>query len=101
MKYQTDVNESELRCIERELAAKLKVPYVRCAYDTECSHKTGLTDELSYRRKEEILGENEYVINYEMYNTKEDYDKGKCSIDGTVHELIYTVTKDNYISVKS
>ncbi len=101
MRYKTYEDEYELRCLERELAAELGVPYVRCGYDADCSHKAGLTDELNYRREYGVLNKNEYVINYEIYDTKEEYDnKYKGGSDGEVHELIYTTTKGTVISVK-
>lgn len=100
MKYKTYEDEYELRVLETELAAELGVPYIKCEYDGECSNKAGLTEELKYRREEGILDKNEYVINYEVYDTKEDRDKNEGGIDGEVYELIYTTTKGDYIFVK-
>ena len=98
-RYKTYEDEFELRCLETELAAELNVPYVRCEYDGNCSHKVS-SEELDYRRKEGILDKNEYVINYEIYNTKEDRDRNEGGVDGEVHELIYAITKGTHISIR-
>ena len=100
IKYKTYEDEYELRCLEKELAAELKVPYVRCGYDSSCSHISS-NEELEYRREENLLGKDEYIINYEIYNTEESRDDIYTGgIDGEVHELIYTATDGNYILVK-
>ena len=44
----------------------------------------------------------DYIINYEIYSTKEDYDTcndGNGGDDGQVHELYYLKGKGRYIVI--
>lgn len=100
MIYRIDESKFESE-LEKELANELNVPYVRCSYCGDCSHLFS-TDELEFRYTNGFLNKGEYVINYEMYNTKEEYDNMYCGgFDGEVHELIYTIDEDNCFHVIS
>ena len=41
----------------------------------------------------------DYIINYEKYETKEDYDKHDGGYDGEVYELLYLKGNGNYIVI--
>ena len=99
MKFKIFEDETELINIENFLAKELEVPYVKCSYDIFCSHKSKENHELEYRKQEGILEPNEYVINYELYETTEDYKDNEGGYDGDVYELIYTIEND-YIVVQ-
>ena len=99
-------NESELREIEKDLAKYLNVPFVRCGYDAANSHKYKEKSEIAYRREEVKSLEDEnmtsildYIINYEKYETKEDYDEHGGGYDGEVYELLYLKGNGNYIVI--
>ena len=99
-------NESELREIEKDLADYLSVPFVRCSYDAVNSHKYKDKNEIAYRKEEVKLTEDEhmtsmldYIINYEKYETKEDYDEHSGGYDGEVYELLYLKGNGNYIVI--
>ena len=80
--------ERELRSIEMDLEDIFGC-YVKCAYDPIWSH----------RHKEEKR-RMDYIINYELYETKEDRDdKFKGGMDGEVHELYYLKGNGNYIVI--
>lgn len=103
-RYEIMRNEKELEWIERDLALYLKVPYVRCSYDDINSHKYKDKEEIKYRKQcvkneeadDDIL---DYVINYELYETKEDYDEHSGGYDGEVYELHYLKTNGNSIYI--
>lgn len=84
-------DEKELRDIEKFLAKEIGVPYVRCSYDSYCSHKARRNEEFRYRIREGTLNYDEYVINYELYKTEKDYKENKGGYDGEVYELIYSL----------
>ena len=99
-------NESELRAIEKDLEKYLNVPFVRCSYDAVISHKYKDKNEIAHRRNEVKEWEDEYstlmldyVINYEKYETKEDYDENGGGYDGEVYELHYLKGNGNYIVI--
>ena len=92
-------DEFELRCLETELAAELEVPFVKCSYDGWLSHKYPDAEELNAAREAGFLGKDEFIINYELYKTREERDSSKGGYDGEVHEIRYTV-KNGYITVK-
>ena len=77
--YTLHENEDELREIEKDLAAYLDVPFVKCEYDAVNSHKYQDKHEVKYRetcaKETECWDACDYIINYELYKTKEDYDK--------------------------
>lgn len=99
-------DESELREIENDLAEYLGVPFVRCSYDAVNSHKYKDKTEVSYRRLEvKSVGDAymttvlDYIINYEKYETEEDYNANNGSDDGEVYELLYLKGNGNYIVI--
>lgn len=99
-------DESELREIEKDLAKYLDVPFVRCSYDGVNSHKHKDKEEIAWRRGEVRETKHEqmtylldYVINYEKYKTKEDYDENNGSYDGDVCEVLYLKGNGNYIVI--
>ena len=99
-------NESELREIEKDLAKYLNVPFVRCSYDAVNSHKYKDKNEIAYRRAEiksledkDMTSILDYIINYEKYETKEDYDEHSGGYDGEVYELLYLKGNGNYIVI--
>ena len=107
-RYFLHKNELELRQIEKDLAEYLGVPFVRCEYDAVNSHKYKDKDEIAYRREEVKSLEDEdmtsmldYIINYEKYETKEDYDDNDGGYDGEVYELLYLKGNGNYIVITS
>ena len=71
-------NEAELIEIEKDLSKHLNVPFVKCSYDCVNSHKHQNKEEMKYRKKnvedEDDTTMLDYIINYEIYSTKEDYD---------------------------
>ena len=105
-RYLLKKNEAELEEIEKDLAEYLKVPFVRCSYDCVNSHKYQNKEEVKYRR-ENVEDEDDtimldYIINYEIYSTKEDYDTcndGNGGDDGEVHELYYLKGNGKYIVI--
>lgn len=106
-RYLLKRNEAELREIEKDLAEELGVPFVRCSYDCVNSHKYQNKEEIKYRREEAKDDVNyttmlDYIINYEIYSSKEDYDTcnyGNGGDDGEVHELYYLKGNGSYIVV--
>lgn len=84
-------DEKELRDIEKFLAKEIGAPYVRCSYDSYCSHKAKHNEEFRHRIREGTLNYDEYVINYELYKTEKDYKENKGGYDGEVYELIYSL----------
>lgn len=105
-RYFLHKDESELREIEKDLAKYLCVPFVRCGYDAVNSHKYKDKDEIAYRKQEvKSIGDEDmtsildYIINYEKYETKEDYDTHGGGYDGEVYELLYLKGNGNYIVI--
>lgn len=101
--YQLEDNESEIKEIEKDLAAYINVPFVKCSYDSIYSHKHMQKEEVKYRKK---MGEEngfwfmcDYIINYEKYKTKEDYEANNGGYDGEVYELNYLKGNGNYIVI--
>ena len=99
-------NESELREIEKDLAKYLNVPFIRCSYDAVNSHKYKDKNEIAFRKQEVKSLEDEnmtsildYIINYEKYETKEDYDECQGGYDREVYELLYLKGNGNYIVI--
>ena len=85
-RYELKRDESELKKIEKDLAQYLGVPFVRCAYDCVYSHKYRDKNEEKIRKE---MGD-DYIINYEIFDSKEDYeDNYACGIDGEVNEIYY------------
>lgn len=91
--YTLQEGENELLKIEKDLAAYLNVPFVKCEYDAVNSHKYQDKHEVKYReicaKETECWDACDYIINYELYKTKDDYDKNGGGYDGEVHELLY------------
>lgn len=54
-RYELKQNEKELLEIEKNLAEYLKVPFVKCSYDSVNSHKYKDKHEIEYRKKQEKL----------------------------------------------
>ena len=50
-RYELKRNEKELLEIEKDLAEYLKVPFVKCSYDSVNSHKYKDKHEIEYRKK--------------------------------------------------
>lgn len=102
-RYELKRNEKELREIEKDLAKYLKVPFVRCSYDDVNSHKYKDKHEVEYRKKEAkefgLWGMCDYIINYEKYETLEDYNMNDGGYDGEVYELLYLKGNGNYIVI--
>lgn len=102
-RYMLKEDERELKEIEQDLALALGVPFVRCGYDAVNSHKYRDAEELKYRMKNcNNINDTynlDYVINYELYRTKEDYDNHNGGFDGEVHELHYFKGNGNYIII--
>ena len=76
-RYTIRKDEGELLQIEKDLAAYLGVPYVKCSYDAVNSHNYKDKSEIAHRKrvaKESGLWNMcDFIINYEKYETKEDY----------------------------
>lgn len=102
-RYELKRNKKELREIEKDLAEYLKVPFVRCSYDDVNSHKYKDKHEVEYRKKEAkefgLWGMCDYIINYEKYETLEDYNMNDGGYDGEVYELLYLKGNGNYIVI--
>lgn len=105
-RYFLHEDESELREIEKDLALYLQVPFVRCDYDSVNSHKCQDKDEIIFRNREvkgvgnkDMTSILDYIINYEKYETKEDYEKQEGGYDGEVYELLYLKGNGNYIVI--
>lgn len=91
--YQLEDDEAEIKEIEKDLAAYINVPFVKCSYDSIYSHKHIQKEEAKYRKR---MGEEngfwfmcDYIINYEKYKTKEDYEANNGGYDGEVYEHHY------------
>jgi len=105
-RYLLQKDNKELKEIEKDLAEHLGVPFVRCDYDGAISHKYREKEEIKYRRKM-IDDANDthmvdFIINYEIYSTKEGYDTcnyGCGGDDGEVHELHYLKGNGKYIVI--
>lgn len=82
-----DKEETELIELEKDLEEILGC-YVRCGYDCIWSHK----------HKEEKR-ETDFIINYELYETAEDWKKANGGYDGEVHEIFYLKGNGNYIVI--
>ena len=99
-RYELKRNEKELLEIEKDLAEYLQVPFVKCSYDSVNSHKHKDKHEIEY--KKEIAKESglwdicDFIINYEKYETKEDYEANDGGYDGEVYELLYLKGNGNY-----
>lgn len=105
-RYLLKRNEVELKEIEKNLAKHLDVPFVRCSYDCINSHKYQDKEEVNYRKENvEVADDTEvldYIINYEIYSTKEGYETcndGCGGDDGNVHELHYLKGNGRYIVI--
>lgn len=102
-RYALKSDESELRKIEEDLAAYLHIPYVKCSYDRVNSHKYQDKEEVVFRKTEAkatgLWGTCDYVINYENYKTKEDYNLDDGGYDGEVYELLYLKGNGDYIVI--
>lgn len=104
-RYLLKADESELKEIERDLAEHLNVPYVRCSYDSINSHKHQLESEMNYRREFVAMGNEDYtilldfIINYEIYDTFEEYCENNGGVDGEVYEMRYLKGNGNYIVI--
>lgn len=102
-RYLLNENEAELREIEKDLAEYLDVPFVRCSYDCINSHKYQDEEEISYRRTQIEIADDttmlDYIINYEIYSTEEDYEDNCGGDDGEVYELHYLEGNGKYIVI--
>lgn len=102
-RYQLARNENELLEIEKDLAEDLNVPYVKCSYDCINSHKHKDKHEIEYRKKEArttgLWDMCDFIINYEKYKIKEDYDASEGGYDGEVYELQYLKGNGSYIVI--
>ena len=102
-RYELQRKKLELREIEKDLAAYLHVPFIKCSYDGVHSHMFQEEREIEYRNKEaEKTGLWEmcdYVINYEKYETRKDYEANNGGYDGNVYELFYLKGNGNYIVI--
>lgn len=105
-RYLLQKDNKELKEIEKDLAEHLGVPFVVCEYDGAISHKYRNKHEIEYRR--ECIDDTDdthmvdFVINYEIYSSKEDYDtcnNGCGGYDGEVHELHYLKGNGKYIVI--
>ena len=76
-RYAIRKDEGELLQIEKDLAAYLGVPYVKCSYDAVNSHNYKDKSEIAHRKrvaKESGLWNMcDFIINYEKYETKRQY----------------------------
>lgn len=104
-RYELQKNESELYEIEKDLAKYLGVEFVKCSYDSVNSHKYKDKHEIEYRKKEAketgLWDMCDFIINYEKYETEEDYKANDGGYDGEVHELLYLKGNGNYIVITS
>lgn len=102
-RYELKRNEKELLEIEKDLAEYLKVPFVKCSYDSVNSHKYKDEHEVEHRKKEAketgLWDMCDFIINYEKYETKEDYESSKGGYDGEVYELLYLKGNGRYIVI--
>lgn len=112
-RYLTDRKESELVLIEQDLTELLnnndmknQKIWVRCGYDEINSHKYQDREEVKYRKAEfnetkdlDYSHMLDYIINYELYKSKEDYEEHDGGYDGQVHELHYLKGNGNYIVI--
>ena len=102
-RYELKRNEKELLEIEKDLAEYLKVPFVKCSYDSVNSHKYKDKQEVEYRKKEAketgLWDICDFIINYEKYETKEDYESNEGGYDGEVYELLYLKGNGGYIVI--
>ena len=105
-RYLLKENESELKEIEHDLALYLDVPFVKCSYDRINSHKYQCKEEVEYRKQLICNAYDtvslDYVINYETYSQREEYDtcnNDNGGDDGEVYELHYFIGNGNYILV--
>lgn len=102
-RYELKQNEKELLEIEKDLTEYLKVPFVKCSYDNVNSHKYKDKHEIKYRKKEAketgLWDICDFIINYEKYETKEDYDTNNGSYNGEIYELLYLKGNGNYIVI--
>lgn len=102
-RYELKKDETELKEIENDLAKYLNIPFVRCSYDDVNSHKHKDKNEIEYRTKEAmktgLYDICDYIINYEKYNTLDDYKLNNGGYDGEVYELLYLKGNGNYIVI--
>ncbi len=102
-KYELKRNEKELLEIEKDLAKYLSVPFVKCSYDCVNSHKYKDKQEVDHRKQEAketgFWDMCDFVINYEKYETKEDYETNDGGYDGEVYELLYLKGNGPYIVI--
>ena len=111
-KYELKRNEKELLEIEKDLAKYLSVPFVKCSYDCVNSHECkeilqtffkGLRERNKQRKQEAketgFWDMCDFVINYEKYETKEDYETNDGGYDGEVYELLYLKGNGPYIVI--
>jgi hypothetical protein len=102
-RYELKENEEELLLIEKDLSEYLDVSFVKCSYDSANSHKHKNTHEVNYRKEQAkeigIWNICDYIINYEIYDTEEEYRKNAGGVDGEVHELLYLKGNGDYIVI--
>ena len=102
-KYELKRNEKELLEIEKDLAKYLSVPFVKCSYDCVNSHKYKDKQEVDHRKQEAketgFWDMCDFIINYEKYETKEDYETNDGGYDGEVYELLYLKGNGPYIVI--
>lgn len=102
-RYKLKKNEKELQDIEKDLAKYLNVPFVRCNYDSVNSHKYKDKNEIKYRKEEAkntgFWDMCDFIINYEKYETKEDYEANDGNHDSEVYKLLYLKGNGNYIVI--
>ena len=102
-RYTIRKDEGELLQIEKDLSAYLGVPYVKCSYDAVNSHNYKDKSKIAHRKrvaKESGLWNMcDFIINYEKYETKEDYEADDGGYDGEVYELLYLKGNGNYIVI--
>lgn len=102
-RYELKKNEKELLEIEKDLAEHLGVPFVKCSYDSVNSHNYEDKHEVKSRKKfakeTGFWGMCDFIINYEKYETKEDYEENTGGYDGEVYELQYLKGNGNYIVI--
>ena len=102
-RYELKKDEKELLEIEKDLAKYLGVAFVKCSYDSVNSHKYRDKHESESRKKEAketgLWDMCDFIINYEKYETEEDYKTNDGGYDGEVYELLYLKGNGNYIVI--
>ena len=99
--YTLQEDEHELKEVERDLAAYLNVPFVKCEYDAVNSHKYQDKHEVKYReicaKETECWDACDYIINYELYKTKEDYNENGGGAKTFFKKVKESGMKDAYV----